>query len=196
MPERIVSDVRSLLDSGEAPGAAVALVVDGQMWSTGTGHATLDRSRTLNAAARFSAYSITKTVIATIIMRLVEDGALSLDDPLTVHMPDLPFEIPVSVRQVLNHTGGLPDYGGMAEYHRAVRDHPETPWISDEYLERTLGGGLLFEPGQGWSYSKYRLHAAADDDRAGYGRLVPGGRAAASGGSVWIAGSRSDRVAR
>lgn len=145
--------VQDLLISAGAPGSAVALAIDGEPWSAGIGYATRDGSQPLDASARFSAYSITKTVIATIVMRLVEDGALSLDDPIDAHLPQLPIDTPVSIRQILNHIGGLPDYGGLAGYHDAVRDHPESPWTSDQFLEWTLANGLLFEPGNGWRYS-------------------------------------------
>ncbi|HEV2066502.1 MAG TPA: serine hydrolase domain-containing protein, partial [Thermomicrobiales bacterium] len=120
--------VQRLLEAAGAPGASIALIFDGQPWSAGVGHATHEGEDRLDPLARFSLYSLTKTVIATIVMKLVESGALSLDDPIGAHVSGIPFETPVSVRQALNHTGGFPDYGGLADYHNAVRDHPHTPW--------------------------------------------------------------------
>jgi D-alanyl-D-alanine carboxypeptidase len=146
-------DVQGLIEAAGVPGAAVALVVDGQLWSAGIGQATMDGRVRMDSAARFSAYSVTKTIIATIVMKLSESGALSLDAPVREHLPDIPVETPVSIRQALNHTGGIPDYGGLPQYHEGVRQHPETPWTADQYLKRTLHDGLLFEPGHGWRYS-------------------------------------------
>jgi D-alanyl-D-alanine carboxypeptidase len=149
----IEAHVRAQLHTAGAPGASVALIVDGQAWSTGIGWATSDRAEELDASARFSAYSVTKTVIAAIVMRLTEADRFNLDAPVQDHLPDTPLDTPVSIRQLLNHTGGLPDYRGLAEYHEAVRDHPESSWSTDEFIEKTLANGLLFKPGHGWRYS-------------------------------------------
>lgn len=149
----IETHVQQLLDAADVPGASISLILDGQLWSAGVGHATREGDEQLDPSARFSLYSVTKVVIATIVVKLAESGALSLDDRIGDHVPDLTVERPVSIRQTLNHTGGFPDYGGLPDYDDAVRDRPHTPWTADQFLERTLGNGLLFEPGQGWRYS-------------------------------------------
>lgn len=150
---RIEAIVRDRLDAAGAPGAAIALSLDGARWSAGIGHADLAGATPLAADAVFCAYSITKTIIATIVMRFVEEKALDLDMPVQEYVPEIPVTTPILLRQVLNHTGGLPDYGGMAEYYDAVREHPGQPWSAGEFLVRTLANGLLYMPGHGWRYS-------------------------------------------
>ena len=150
---KIESHVQELLDAARAPGATVALSVDGRAWSIGVGYASDGLSEPLGAAARFATYSITKTIIATILLGMAEDRVLALDDPIGDALPELPFDTPVSIRQLLNHTGGLPDYGGDAAYHAAVREQPGTPWTAAEFLRRTLSDGLVYMPGHGWRYS-------------------------------------------
>jgi D-alanyl-D-alanine carboxypeptidase len=142
------------LQAVDAPGAVVALSVDGEPWSTGIGHTDLQRQYPIEADARFSLYSITKTVIATMILRLIEGReSIVLDDTLQAYFPLLPIETPVPIRHVLNHTSGLSSYGTTREYHDAIRAHPDTPWTDDEFLERTIASELLFLPGHGWRYS-------------------------------------------
>jgi len=69
---------------------------------------------------------------------------LSLDEPL----PGEPF----SIRQLLQHTSGLGDYGELAEYHEAVaRD--DTPWSVEELLIRAEASRLRYPTGGGWRYS-------------------------------------------
>lgn len=104
-------------------------------------------------APLFLAYSCTKTFIAALVLRLGEEGRLALTDPVSRWFPDLPHSSAITVRHLLNHTSGLPDYGPLAAYHQAVRRTPSRPWNSDEFLARTLAQGVLFEPGKGWSYS-------------------------------------------
>lgn len=141
-----------LLESG-SPGASIALSVDGQTWSMGVESAVIDGDVPMSVDARFGLYSITKTVIAAMVLRLVERGEMSLDDPIGRHVSGLPSGADVSLRQVLNHSGGFPDYEGIAAYHAGVRAHPEMPWTAEEFLTRTMGDGMLFAPGEGWRYS-------------------------------------------
>ena len=63
-------------------------------------------------------------------------------------MPGRPF----TLRHLLQHRAGLPDYGALAAYHAAVAAG-ETPWTPAEMLRRVRADTLLFEPGHGWRYS-------------------------------------------
>jgi len=146
--------VADALRTGEAPGAAVALVADGQpVLTAGVGHRDLGRHRPLDVGARFYAYSITKVFLAVALLRLVEQGRLALDDPIQAILPEVSLVEPVTVRQLLNHTGGLPDYGALPKYRRDVRSNPAMPWTPDEFLAHSLQRGARFLPGQGWAYS-------------------------------------------
>ncbi len=101
----------------------------------------------------FLAYSITKTFMATLILNLCEDGRLGLDDRLDRWFPRIAGADRISLRQLLNHSGGIPDYGGSRAYHQAVRRSPSSPWPFERFAAETFDKGLWFEPGQGWAYS-------------------------------------------
>lgn len=101
----------------------------------------------------FLAYSITKTVTATIALRLVERGQLSLDDKVARWFPAVPNAERMTLRQVLNHGAGIPDYGGNTAYHDDVRTSPGVPWSFERFAAETYERGLLLEPGAGWAYS-------------------------------------------
>jgi len=104
------------------------------------------------ADSRFLVMSITKSLTAAAVLRLVEQGQLELDGPLSRWMPEFPHASRLTIRHLLQHTSGLPDYGPLKSYHEAVR-RGDRPWTFDEFLERTNAEELRFEPGQGWSYS-------------------------------------------
>lgn len=97
-----------------------------------------------DASLLFPYWSFTKTVIAICALKLQERGLVDLDERLD----DQRF----TLRQLLNHTSGLPDYSALSDYHRAVAAD-EDPWPRHKLLAAALGKGPLFEPGQGWSYS-------------------------------------------
>lgn len=101
----------------------------------------------------FLAYSCTKTIIATLILMLCEEGRCSLDASVSRWFPLLPMASAITVRHLLGHTSGLPDYGVLADYHRDVKQTPSRPWTDSKFLERTLAQRMLFKPGEGWAYS-------------------------------------------
>jgi D-alanyl-D-alanine carboxypeptidase len=101
----------------------------------------------------FLTYSITKLFTATLIMILHEEGRLSIQDSIVRWYPNLHFSDQISIYQLMNHTSGLRDYGGLPEYQSAVRRSPSAPWTFKQYWDATIGKGLLFYPGKGWAYS-------------------------------------------
>lgn len=100
----------------------------------------------------YSIQSITKSLTAAAVLRLVAMGKLTLDKPLAQWLPDVPNATRITLRQCLQHTSGLPEYGAVLEYHEAVK-RQGTPWTFVEFLERTHAERLLFEPGKSWRYS-------------------------------------------
>ena len=114
-------------------------------------------------------YSVTKTFLAVLCLRL----DLELDAPVRTWIDD--ERVPaVSLRELLNHTAGIPDYGRLPEYADAVRRTPGEPWEDEELLARALAPGPDFAPGERWAYSNtgYLLvrrivDAAAEDGFAG-----------------------------
>ncbi|MCB8820810.1 serine hydrolase domain-containing protein [Microvirga rosea] len=89
-------------------------------------------------------WSFTKTVLAAAALRLVQDGRLSLDQPLRGRA--------YSLRQLLQHRAGLPDYGGLQAYADAVA-RGDRSWPFEEVWDRCEADRLRYEPGEGWGYS-------------------------------------------
>ena len=101
----------------------------------------------------FLAYSITKTFTASLVLLLCEQQRLQLDDSLARWFPRIAHADRISLRQLLDHTAGIPDYGGIRSYHDELRASPEAPWTFERFASETFEKGLLFQPGQGWAYS-------------------------------------------
>ena len=101
----------------------------------------------------FLAYSITKTFTSALVLMLCEEQRLHLDDALAKWFPGIVHADRISLRHLLDHTAGIPDYGGLRSYHDDLRAHPETPWTFERFAAETFEKGLEFEPGQGWAYS-------------------------------------------
>jgi D-alanyl-D-alanine carboxypeptidase len=97
---------------------------------------------------RFQVGSVMKTFVATIVLQLVDEGALELDG-------DSRIVEGVTVRQLLNHTSGLPDFfDDPVALFEPYRQDPAYRWPLGPYelLAIDKEKARLFEPGQGWSY--------------------------------------------
>src|SRR5918994_6726300 len=127
--------IASLLDAADAPGVAIALIVNGEpVVAQGVGFRDVDRTQPLNGHDQFYLESITKTFIAVAAMRLIEDGPIDLDDTIQTLLPEIALDRPVTLRQLLNHTGGVPDYSTLPNYFEDVRADPGAPWTTDAFL--------------------------------------------------------------
>jgi len=110
--------VPTLLDRYDVPGASIALIEDGEVtWSGAYGTADITEDRPTNEDTPFQVQSITKSVTAWGVLRLVERDEIGLDDPIASHItswdpPDADYSWEkVTVRRVLSHSAGLPAGG-------------------------------------------------------------------------------------
>jgi CubicO group peptidase (beta-lactamase class C family) len=94
--------------------------------------------------------SITKSFTAVIILKLVEEGNLSLDDPLSRWFPDFPNAESITIRQLLNHTSGIPEIIPKILMKSII---PSTFWQTQKLVEIASREKPLFIPGSAFSYS-------------------------------------------
>jgi CubicO group peptidase (beta-lactamase class C family) len=95
------------------------------------------------SVALFPWWSITKSVLAAAALRLADRGLISLDDFYNGR--------PYTIRQLLQHTAGLNNYGG--EPYRAAVAAGDPVWPVAELLARVKAERLIFTPGRDWAYS-------------------------------------------
>lgn len=93
----------------DTPGCAVGVAVNGQpVLIRAYGMANLEYGLRIRPDTIFESGSVAKQFTAAAIALLVQDGKLSLDDPVRKHIPELPnFGTPILIRHFLNHTSGL-----------------------------------------------------------------------------------------
>jgi len=136
------------------PGAVLLVSERGRTVRLTSGHARLKPKRPMRADDRFRVGSITKTFVATVVLQLIGENKLALEDTVERWLPGLvPDGGQITVRQLLNHTSGLFDYGGDPEFvSQAVRD-PLRAWTPREIIAIATARPPTFAPGAGWSYS-------------------------------------------
>jgi CubicO group peptidase (beta-lactamase class C family) len=143
--------------SGFIPGAAVLVIDHGRtVFKQGYGVAELRTRRKINGQTDFRLASLTKQFTAMGIMLLVHDGKLHYDDRLTSVFPDFPhYGEGITIRHLLNHTSGLPDYEDiMAQQYGNIPDD-QIPQISDAGVLALMkkASADKFAPGAQWQYS-------------------------------------------
>ncbi|MCK5829890.1 MAG: beta-lactamase family protein [Methylococcales bacterium] len=119
----------------------------------GTGFTSINPEQPLEKKSLFYIYSITKTLTAIVVMRLVENGLISLNDPIAKYLVDINLPKEVTIKNLLNHTSGVPSYTDIPNYMEANRESPSEPWSFDYVIKNTCNGKLDFNPGDKWYYS-------------------------------------------
>ncbi len=109
------ASLAELMAGGRVPGIAIATIRDGDVVVTTTaGVRNASGSAPIDEHTIFDAASLSKPVFAYAVLQLVDAGALSLDTPLSQYVPDYVSKDPraaeVTVRHVLSHTTGLPNF--------------------------------------------------------------------------------------
>jgi CubicO group peptidase (beta-lactamase class C family) len=94
------------------PGFSAAVLQDGQpVFERHHGLASLELKVPLSSDSAYYLASESKQFTAACVMSLVRDGAITLDDDVCLHLPELKkFEQPFPLRSLLNHSSGIPDY--------------------------------------------------------------------------------------
>lgn len=157
--------VRSVMRTRFIPGAAISLLEKGRVqWARGYGFANLERQVPMTPETILNVGSVTKTVTATAIMQLWEQGRLDLDAdlntvlPFPVRNPAHPTQ-PITVRHLLTHTSSIhdgPDY--ERSYVCGDPAHPLNEWVR-EYVTQTKAPSpderhfTDATPGAAWEYS-------------------------------------------
>ena len=143
-----------VLEGTGVPSASIAIVENGKMAyvkAYGKAHLPEDGTATLEAtpAMQYSVGSISKQFTAAAIMLLVEQGKLTLDDPISKFLPGLTRANEVTVRMVLSHTSGYQDYWPEDYVMTSMMVPTNAQHILDIWGHKPLD----FEPGTRWQYS-------------------------------------------
>src|SRR5205085_8591940 len=115
-PEAQIDKIFVNLIDDHSPGVAVLVKRGGTLFQRGYGVRDLRTRAPIDAQTNFRLASCTKQFTAMAIMLLVHDGKLRFDQRLTDIFPEFPaYGRAITIRNLLNHTSGLPDYEDLME---------------------------------------------------------------------------------
>ncbi len=97
--------------------------------------------------------SNTKTMTGTVILQLVQEGKLSLNDPVSKYHLGVPNGDNITIAQLLSMRSGLRDFTGLPAFGQTLDAAPQRVWSPDEVLALSYAQPPAFAPGQGYLYS-------------------------------------------
>ncbi|WP_263366992.1 serine hydrolase domain-containing protein [Edaphobacter bradus] len=157
---KVEAEVHRVMQESGVPSAEVGIVRGGKVvYTAAFGAARLGSDGAMNSAAaptlaatpemHYAIGSISKQFTAACILLLVEDGKMTLDDPVSKWFPELTRANEVKVRNLLTHTSGYEDY--------APQDYTIPAWTKAtrpiDVVHEWAGKPLDFDPGTKWQYS-------------------------------------------
>lgn len=146
---------RTMIDDG-APAVLMQVRNNGEEWSRAIGVRSLETREPVQVSDPVEVTGVTKSMVAVTVLKLVEEGRLRLDDAVSEYLPDLgrvvhpPF--PVTVRDLLSHSSGMPDYAATLVASKPLKDVINTrlsltqrlAWAGRTTWEKRLAQGFEY----------------------------------------------------
>src|SRR5256714_7439508 len=153
-----VDAVAKQMLSRHTAGVSVAVARDGRViLARGYGMANVEHSVAVTPETVFHIASISKNILAAVVLQLVDEGKLQLDDDVTKYVPEAPTHgHHVTVRQLLNHTSGIYSFTSLPE----AEDNERFDLTHKQVLELIKDKPLDFEPGTSWRYDNSAFYLA------------------------------------
>jgi D-alanyl-D-alanine carboxypeptidase len=134
------------------PGVIVSVQTpDRGTWQAALGVSDIATGAPMDVADHVRIGSITKSLTATVILQLAQEGRLRLDDPLAPYFPGVQTNR-ATIRQALQLTSGIADYTTDA-FLNAIAEAPQRVWSPAELVGLVADEPPMFPAGKGWYYS-------------------------------------------
>lgn len=145
---------RLVAAKGGPPGAIATMYRDGRMTVLRAGRANVKRPRALRSTEHMRIASVSKAFSGAVVLNLVRAGKLGLDDTIAQRLGGMPAAWgAVTVRQMLDHTSGLPDYTQSKAFAEQARKDPRGFVSPREIIDWVRAEPLEFPPGSSYEYS-------------------------------------------
>ena len=157
------------------PGATLAIYTEKEgWWVDAQGYADVYKKIPMQNCHLQYLQSVSKTYMAIEILQLKEQGKINLDEPITKYLPSkyshyIKNAKKITVRMLLNHTSGVPEYNSNHNFLSQVIQHPLQDFTPEEMLQSFEGEDLQYAPGSKYQYTNtnYMLLSLIGDTLTG-----------------------------
>jgi D-alanyl-D-alanine carboxypeptidase len=146
--DRVDDYIKSEMAQRQIPGVALTIIKNGKRTKTAAyGLANLELRVPVKRETVFEIGSITKQFTAAGILLLAQEGKLSVEDKITMHLENVPYTwTNVTIRHLLTHTSGIKSYTGLDGFQ--LTKHLTQP----QFIKAIGRQPLEFQPGESWKY--------------------------------------------
>ncbi|MFF3026553.1 serine hydrolase domain-containing protein [Microbacterium sp. NPDC057944] len=144
--------IEDAVTTQKLPGAIVAVWSPEGDYVTAAGYADVDKKTTLTTDVNHRIGSVTKTFTVTALLRLVDAGEASLDDPISTYVDGVPEGDRITLRHLAGMRSGLADYSQNEEWQMSLLEDPRQPVTPQSLLDVVQDEPLHFEPGSQVEY--------------------------------------------
>ncbi|CAG9216661.1 Beta-lactamase [Paraburkholderia tropica] len=146
-------EINALLADTMTPGAVVYVQSPNGDWLESFGTAVRGTNTPIPTTAHFRVGSVTKTWTGTVILQLVQEGKLSLSDPVSKYIANVPNGDEITIEQLLTMRSGLYNYSTSLAFNQTLDAQPGKVWTTTELLDIGFSQPVYFAPGAEFRYS-------------------------------------------
>ena len=154
--------IQSVMDKytrNDLPGIAIAVYTDAEgWWSSASGFSRVESKKPMTINHLQYIQSVSKTYVAVVMLKLHEERKLDLDAPITKYLPKKYLKLiknanKITVRMLMNHTSGVPEYTTDPEYTASVILNPTRLQSMEDIINCLHDEEPQFEPGTKYRYT-------------------------------------------
>lgn len=149
----LADKVEHLLSENAIPGAVVLMRQGDQQWLQAFGTADLKTKQPMQSDMVFRVGSNTKTMTATVILQLVQEGKLKLDDKVSQFFDDVPQGDQVTIADLLDMRSGIATYSELKSFNRILDQQPDKSFTPEQLIQMGIEQPAMFKPGSEYFYS-------------------------------------------
>lgn len=151
IPQRLDSFFNSLTKYNQINGSVLVAENGNVLYNKAFGYADFESKTPNGNNTKFTLASVSKVFTSTAVLQLRDKGKLKLDDPFIKYFSDFPYP-DITIRNLLSHTSGLPDYN---LYEDQINKNPNKIFTNKDILPslKLWNKPLSFKPGEKWEYS-------------------------------------------
>ncbi len=154
----VTDSVRKTMQENKIPGAVVLISSPDQGAWTGTfGTRTWGATEPMQATDHFRIGSNTKTMTSTVILQLAQEGKLSLDDPISKYIPNVPGGDQITIANLSEMRSGLYSYSFDTTFNNTLDQEPQKNWTPQELVDIAFSHPVNGPPGQEFDYSNTNI---------------------------------------
>jgi D-alanyl-D-alanine carboxypeptidase len=151
--QRLDAALRAALATIDASGVVAGIVTPQGRWTAAAGVADPHGGAPMLPGVYQRVGSVTKTFTVTLVLQLMEQGRLSLDDPVARYLDGVPNGGLITLRHLADMSSGLFSYTFDDEFVARLFANPSAVWTPNQLLAVAFAHPVNFQPGAGWEYS-------------------------------------------